>query len=123
MSRSLIHNRLGPSLYRSLATNSTHERSGLSWKAKAAAGALSGKWEGTSVTGGTTKNFINGEFVESKASSDKWLEVHDPSTQVLLNRVPETTQSEFDQAVAAAETAFKTWSRTSILTRQRFALE
>ena len=45
------------------------------------------------------------------------------STQTLLSRVPETTASEFDQAVEAAKEAFKTWSRTSVLTRQRFALE
>ncbi|KAG8897809.1 hypothetical protein FRB99_007912 [Tulasnella sp. 403] len=97
----------------------THSGS-LSPLAQAAAQKLS-NWKGTSTTGGTTKNFINGEFVESK--TDKWLEVHDPSTQTVLNRVPETTSQEFNDAVAAAETAFKTWSRTSILTRQRFALE
>jgi hypothetical protein len=30
---------------------------------------------------------------------------------------------EFDQAVAAASEAFKTWRTSSVLTRQRFALE
>lgn len=89
--------------------------------AHSAAQKLSAEWKGTSATGGNTKNFINGEFVESK--TDKWLEVRDPSTQALLNRVPETTQDEFNEAVAAAEKAFKTWSRTSILTRQRVAME
>lgn len=41
----------------------------------------------------------------------------------MISRVPETTSSEFEQAVEAAKEAFKTWSRTSVLTRQRFALE
>ena len=41
----------------------------------------------------------------------------------MLSRVPETTSSEFEQAVEAAKEAFKTWSRTSVLTRQRFVLE
>lgn len=45
------------------------------------------------------------------------------ATQTLLTRVPETTSSEFDQAVDAAAEAFKTWSRSSVLTRQRFVLE
>jgi len=37
---------------------------------------LSAEWKGTSLTGGKTKNFINGEFVDSK--TDKWFDVHDP---------------------------------------------
>jgi len=45
------------------------------------------------------------------------------STQMVLSRVPETTSAEFEQAVDAASQAFKTWSRTSIITRQRFAIE
>ena len=45
------------------------------------------------------------------------------STQTLLTRVPETTSEEFDQAVAAASDAFKTWSKTTVLTRQRFIFE
>jgi malonate-semialdehyde dehydrogenase (acetylating)/methylmalonate-semialdehyde dehydrogenase len=44
--------------------------------AAAAAEEVSSKWKGTSAVGGKTKNYINGEFVESKAS--KWLEVRDP---------------------------------------------
>lgn len=45
------------------------------------------------------------------------------ASQTLLTRVPETTSSEFDQAVAAAQDAFKTWSCSSVLTRQRFVME
>ncbi|CCA69128.1 probable methylmalonate-semialdehyde dehydrogenase (acylating), mitochondrial precursor [Serendipita indica DSM 11827] len=78
-------------------------------------------WRGTSYSGGKVANFIGGEFTESKATS--WIDVHDPSTQTLLSKVPETTSEEFEQAVSAASEAFKTWSRTSVLTRQRFALE
>jgi malonate-semialdehyde dehydrogenase (acetylating)/methylmalonate-semialdehyde dehydrogenase len=37
--------------------------------------------------------------------------------------VPETTSSEFEQAVDAASQAYKTWSRQSVLSRQRFAIE
>jgi len=42
----------------------------------AAAEEVSSKWKGTSATGGKTKNYIGGEFTESKAT--KWLEVRDP---------------------------------------------
>jgi malonate-semialdehyde dehydrogenase (acetylating)/methylmalonate-semialdehyde dehydrogenase len=89
--------------------------------ARAKAEQVSADWKGTSLTGGTTKNYIGGEFVESK--TDKWIELHDPSTQTLLSRVPETTSTEFEQAVDAASQAYKTWSRTSVITRQRFAIE
>ncbi|KAF9244562.1 methylmalonate-semialdehyde dehydrogenase [Melanogaster broomeanus] len=75
----------------------------------------------THATGGNTKNFIGGEFVESKATL--WHDVVDPATQTLLTRVPETTSSEFEQAVDAASQAHKTWSRQSVLSRQRFAIE
>ncbi|KII93788.1 hypothetical protein PLICRDRAFT_121965 [Plicaturopsis crispa FD-325 SS-3] len=93
----------------------------LSASVRPKADQLSSAWKGTSATGGNTKNFIGGEFVESKSS--EWHDVLDPSTQTLLSRVPQTTSAEFDQAVDAASEAFKTWSRTSVLTRQRFALE
>lgn len=66
-------------------------------------------------------NFIGGRFEESK--TDKWNDVNDPSTQTLLSRVPETTEEEFEQAVASAKNAFEGWRRTSVLTRQKFALE
>ncbi|KAL1719554.1 Aldehyde/histidinol dehydrogenase [Schizophyllum commune] len=95
-------------------------RSALSATALPHAKKLSAEWKGTSMTGGKTKNFIGGEFAESQAS--EWIDVVDPSTQTLLSRVPQTTQTEFEQAVDAASEAFKTWSRTSVLKRQNFVL-
>jgi malonate-semialdehyde dehydrogenase (acetylating)/methylmalonate-semialdehyde dehydrogenase len=103
---------------------------------------ISREWKGTDATGGPTKNFIGGEFMESKAK--EWYDVLDPvrlvcsglkdlpglffvvhqqSTQTLLTRVPQTTDTEFEQATKAASDAFRTWSRTSVLTRQRFSIE
>jgi len=89
--------------------------------ARAKAEEISKNWKGTSATGGKTKNYINGQFVESQTT--EWIDVLDPSTQTLLTRVPQTTPNEFEQAVKAASDAFKTWSRTSVLTRQRFIFE
>ncbi|PIL31560.1 hypothetical protein GSI_06262 [Ganoderma sinense ZZ0214-1] len=108
---------------RSLATSSTAKPalSGLSVTGKSRAEKISQEWKGTSATGGNSKNFIGGEFVESKA--DQWIDVVDPASQTLLTRVPETTSSEFEQAVDAAQQAYKTWSRSSVLTRQRFVMD
>ncbi|KXN83887.1 Methylmalonate-semialdehyde dehydrogenase [acylating], mitochondrial [Leucoagaricus sp. SymC.cos] len=82
---------------------------------------LSADWKGTSMTGGKTMNFINGQFIES--TTDEWLDVNDPSTQTLLSRVPQSTNEEFEQAVEAASKAFKAWSKASIITRQRFVIQ
>ncbi|XP_043234965.1 probable methylmalonate-semialdehyde dehydrogenase [acylating], mitochondrial isoform X2 [Amphibalanus amphitrite] len=65
----------------------------------------------------TTKLFINGKFVES-ASSD-WIDLHNPATNEVITRVPKSTPGEMQAAVDAAKTAFPTWSRTSVLTRQQ----
>lgn len=86
-----------------------------------AAEDVSSKWKGTTANGGKTKNYIGGKFVDSKA--DKWLDVHDPSTQRVVNQTPETTEDEFNEAVEAAKEAFKTWSKTSIIRRQRVIFE
>ncbi|OBZ78885.1 Methylmalonate-semialdehyde dehydrogenase [acylating], mitochondrial [Grifola frondosa] len=108
---------------RTLATTvaSRPPLSGLSSTARTKAEKISAGWKGTSAVGANTKNFIGGEFVESQA--EKWIDVVDPATQTLLTRVPETTTAEFDQAVGAASEAYKTWSRSSVLTRQRFVME
>jgi hypothetical protein len=42
---------------------------------------ISAEWQGTSATGGTTKNFIGGEFLDSKTS--QWIDVLDPVSPCL----------------------------------------
>ncbi|KAF8647903.1 hypothetical protein AX16_006435 [Volvariella volvacea WC 439] len=101
--------------------SSSAVRGALSATARPHAEKISAEWKGTNALGGNTKNFIGGQFVESNTS--EWIELHDPATQTVLTRVPQTTSTEFEQAVDAASHAFKTWSRTSVLTRQRFVLE
>jgi malonate-semialdehyde dehydrogenase (acetylating) / methylmalonate-semialdehyde dehydrogenase len=49
--------------------------------------------------------------------------IYPQSTQTLLTRVPQSTDSEFKDAIDAASQAYKSWSRTSVVTRQRFVLE
>ncbi|KAK0464985.1 methylmalonate-semialdehyde dehydrogenase [Desarmillaria tabescens] len=87
--------------------SSSSTLSALSAAALPKAEQLSSEWKGTSATGGTTKNFIGGQF----------------ASQTLISRVPQTTSAEFEQAVEAASEAYKSWSRTSVLGRQRFAIE
>lgn len=52
----------------------------LSGIAAQAAQEVSSKWKGTSATGGNTMNYIDGKFVDSKAT--KWFDVHDPVSTI-----------------------------------------
>jgi len=65
----------------------------------------------------TTKMFINGKFVESKTS--EWIDLHNPATNEVITRVPKCTQSEMEEAVAAAKEAYRSWSKVSVLSRQQ----
>lgn len=40
----------------------------------------------------------------------------------VITKVPKATQEEMENAVEAAKAAYKTWSKTSILTRQQVML-
>lgn len=68
---------------------------------------------------GTTKGYVNNEFVESNATT--WIELHDPATNNVVSRVPQSTPEELKAAVDAAAEAFKTFKHTSILSRQQIA--
>lgn len=64
-----------------------------------------------------TPNFIDNEFVTSKAT--EWIPVHDPATNNLVTRVPQSTPEELSAAVASAQRAFPAWKATSIIARQQ----
>ncbi|KAF2799089.1 Methylmalonate-semialdehyde dehydrogenase [Melanomma pulvis-pyrius CBS 109.77] len=64
-----------------------------------------------------TQNFIDNTFVASKATT--WLDLHDPATNNLVTRVPQSTDAELLAAVDSAEKAFKGWKETSLLHRQQ----
>lgn len=65
----------------------------------------------------TTKLFLDGKFVESK--TNKWIDLHNPATNEVISRVPEATDAEMTAAVESCKKAFKTWSQTTVLTRQQ----
>ncbi|GAB7365628.1 hypothetical protein MBLNU230_g6694t2 [Neophaeotheca triangularis] len=64
-----------------------------------------------------TTNFIGNAFTDSKAK--QWIDLHDPATNNLVTRVPESTDEELKEAVASAQTAFESWRNTSWLYRQQ----
>ncbi|XP_045773606.1 probable methylmalonate-semialdehyde dehydrogenase [acylating], mitochondrial isoform X2 [Maniola jurtina] len=65
----------------------------------------------------TTKLFIDGQFLESKTNN--WIELTNPATNEVIGRVPETTQVELNSALEAAKKAYKSWSQSTIMTRQQ----
>lgn len=64
-----------------------------------------------------TPYFLDNKFVASKAT--QWIELHDPATNNLVTRVPQSTDEELKAAVDSAEKAFPAWKATSVLHRQQ----
>jgi len=64
----------------------------------------------------TIKNYIGGEWVESKG---ELVDVINPATCKTIARVPISTKEEINAAVAAANEAFPDWRRTTPLARSR----
>ncbi|KAL8814044.1 MAG: hypothetical protein Q9223_006705 [Gallowayella weberi] len=64
-----------------------------------------------------TQNFIKNQLVQSK--STEWISLHDPATQRLVTKVPQSTDAELQEAVNQAQDAFPGWRETSILKRQQ----
>jgi malonate-semialdehyde dehydrogenase (acetylating)/methylmalonate-semialdehyde dehydrogenase len=64
-----------------------------------------------------TANFIDNEFVTSQATT--WIDLHDPATNNLVTRVPQSTDEELKAAVRSAEKAFPAWKATSIMAKQQ----
>jgi len=69
----------------------------------------------------TVQILINGNFIESKASEH--LPVENPATQEILAEVPLTLLSEIDEAIEAAQLAFKTWKEVATPERARLFLK
>ncbi|KAL9102608.1 MAG: hypothetical protein Q9163_002252 [Psora crenata] len=65
----------------------------------------------------TTHNFLGNKFVESQATA--WIDLHDPATNNLVTRVPQSTSDELKAAVASAQRAFPEWKATSLLHKQQ----
>ncbi len=64
----------------------------------------------------TIKNYIGGEWVESKGEI---VDVVNPANGKTIAKVPISTKEEIDAAVTAAQEAFPDWRRTTPLARSR----
>jgi len=64
----------------------------------------------------TLRNFISGEWVESKGEI---VDVVNPATCQTIAKVPISTKDEIDAAVKAAQEAFPDWRRTTPVSRAR----
>lgn len=69
----------------------------------------------------TTKMIINGEWIDNQ--SGQYLEVENPATEEVFARVPAASEANINAAVAAADQAFKTWSRLSAEVRAAYLLK
>jgi malonate-semialdehyde dehydrogenase (acetylating)/methylmalonate-semialdehyde dehydrogenase len=64
-----------------------------------------------------TPYFIDNKFFPSQTS--QWIDLHDPATNNIVTRVPQSTDAELKAAVDSAEKAFHEWKQTSVLARQQ----
>jgi malonate-semialdehyde dehydrogenase (acetylating)/methylmalonate-semialdehyde dehydrogenase len=64
------------------------------------------------------KNYVNGEWVESK--STQTLDVVNPATTEVLGRVPLSTRADVEEAIRYAAEAYEEWRETPPLTRARY---
>ena len=64
------------------------------------------------------KNYINGEWVESKSTDIR--DVINPATGEVIAKVPMSTVEETEEAIKAANEAFARWRRTIPVTRARY---
>lgn len=64
-----------------------------------------------------TPYFIDNKFVKSETTH--FIELHDPATNNLVTRVPQSTDVELKAAVESAKKAFPAWRATSVMARQQ----
>ncbi|KAG0650959.1 Methylmalonate-semialdehyde dehydrogenase [Hyphodiscus hymeniophilus] len=64
-----------------------------------------------------TPYFVDNKFVKSETTS--YIELHDPATNNLVTRVPQSTDAELKAAVESAKKAFPAWRATSVMARQQ----
>lgn len=68
-----------------------------------------------------TPSFIDNKFIKSE--SKEWFDIHDPATNYVVSKVPQSTPGELEEAIASAEKAFHVWKDYSIIKRQGIAFK
>lgn len=64
-----------------------------------------------------TPYFVDNKFLKSETT--QFIELHDPATNNLVTRVPQSTDAELKAAVESAQKAFPAWRATSVMARQQ----
>ncbi|MDN6571846.1 MAG: CoA-acylating methylmalonate-semialdehyde dehydrogenase [Staphylococcus equorum] len=64
------------------------------------------------------KNYINGQWVESKATNFE--DVVNPATEEILVKLPLSTKEETHEAIEVAQTAFESWQKVPVPKRGRY---
>jgi malonate-semialdehyde dehydrogenase (acetylating)/methylmalonate-semialdehyde dehydrogenase len=64
-----------------------------------------------------TPYFIDNKFLKSETT--QFIDLHDPATNNLVTRVPQSTDAELKAAVESAQKAFPAWRATSVMARQQ----
>ncbi|ULT56377.1 CoA-acylating methylmalonate-semialdehyde dehydrogenase [Neobacillus drentensis] len=65
----------------------------------------------------TLKNYINGEWVDSKTT--QFEDVYDPAKKEIIAKVPLSTKEELDYAVEMAAKAFESWKKVPVTKRAK----
>ncbi|ODV78520.1 methylmalonate-semialdehyde dehydrogenase mitochondrial precursor [Suhomyces tanzawaensis NRRL Y-17324] len=68
-----------------------------------------------------TPSFVNNKFL--KLESTTWYDIHDPATNYVVLRVPQSTPAELEEAIDSAAKAFPAWRDTSVIKRQGVAFK
>ncbi|KAG7195200.1 uncharacterized protein KQ657_003726 [Scheffersomyces spartinae] len=68
-----------------------------------------------------TPSFINNKFIKSELS--EWFDIHDPATNHVVSKVPQSTPQELEDAITSAHEAFKIWKEYSVIKRQGIAFK
>ena len=63
------------------------------------------------------KNYINGEYV--KPVSDSWIDNYNPSNGEIYGQIPDSINEDVENGYKAAQTAFLSWSETSLEERSQ----
>jgi malonate-semialdehyde dehydrogenase (acetylating)/methylmalonate-semialdehyde dehydrogenase len=80
----------------------------------------------TSHTSSTTEPYYTPSFQDNKfikSDSKEWFDIHDPATNFVVAKVPQSTAEELDYACEAAEKAFHEWKNYSVIKRQGIAFK
>lgn len=73
-----------------------------------------------------TEPYVTPSFQKNqlfKSESDTWFDIHDPATNQVIAKVPQSTPQELEDAVTQADEAFQLWKNVSVIKRQSIAFK